>query len=495
MRRNNAGFGLMHSEYGLLGRTGMAMMRLAMIGCAATAIAAFAVERASAAPDAAIIVDTKTGKALYSENPDASRHPASLTKMMTLYLLFDALESGKASLDSKITFSAHAAAQAPSKLGLKPGQQISVRDAILAVVTKSANDVAVSIAEYLGGSESAFAQAMTKRARQLGMSRTTFVNASGLPDNRQITTARDMATLGRALQQHHPEYFAYFSTHSFVWKGRRIGNHNNLLGRVAGVNGIKTGYTRSSGYNLVTSVVRGSRQIVGVVLGGETSRARDKRMAGLIESYVPRASTGKMLASAVIPGNDAPVAVAVAAAKVPVPTAKPAPAFEPPPVIDAAVAANEPDPAPTIQSKIRTAAIDEATETASVQPKKTFGTVASLIGANSIFALDGDIEQGDTSADDEDASDAAPPASAAAPGWKIQLAATPTKDAAEDVLDRALSKGSQVLGDASPYTETVVRGETTLYRARFAGFVGKAQARAACAYLAKRDFQCLAISD
>jgi D-alanyl-D-alanine carboxypeptidase len=490
MRRDNAGIGLMNFGISFLSRGGAALKQMVTVGCAAAAISAAALQPASAAPDASIIVDTKTGKPLYAQNPDALRHPASLTKMMTLYMLFDALESGKSTLDSKITFTAHAAAQAPSKLGLKAGQQISVRDAILAVVTKSANDVAVAIAEYLGGSESGFSQDMTKRARQLGMSRTTFVNASGLPDDRQITTARDMATLGRALQQHHAEYFAYFSTRSFVWKGRRIGNHNNLLGRVAGVNGIKTGYTRASGYNLVTSVVRGNRRIVGVVIGGESSRARDKLMASLIDSYIPKASAGKMLASATVPGDDASVGAVVQASAVPTPTAKPAPAFEPPPVIarDTAVAASG-----ATTPKLRPA-VDGTTETASVSPKQSIGTVASLIGANSIFALDAVVEQGDTS-DDEDASDSTPPASKSAPGWKIQLAATPTKDAAEDVLDRALSKGSQVLGDAAPYTETVVRGEVTLYRARFAGFVGKDQARAACAYLAKRDFQCLAISD
>ena len=456
------GFVLMTKRFGGFGLTGM---RLAAAACVLTAAVAVAPGIALAAPDSAIVVDIKSGKVLYSQSPDAQRYPASLTKMMTLYLLFDALEAHKTSLNARITVSAHAAAQAPSKLGLKPGQTISVRDAILALVTKSANDVATAIAEHVAGSESAFARRMTSKARQLGMSRTTFRNANGLPDPGQVTTARDMATLGRALQEHHPEYFSYFATPSFVWKGRRIGNHDRLLGRVAGVNGIKTGYTRASGFNLVTSVSRNNRKLVGVVLGGETSRWRDKRMAELVETYLPKAST--RLTVAALPGATKTVA-AIDPKDLPIPSPRPS--------LDQTETASVPPPAVAA-------------------PKEEPGqpvSVASLVGANSIFALDAG-DQGDAAVE-EDASDAATPG-AVITGWKIQLAATPTQSSAEDVLDRALSGGASVLGKASPYTEPVVRGETTLYRARFAGFAGKNEARAACAYLAKRDFDCLAISD
>ena len=288
---------------------------------------------AAAVPSSAIVVDAKSGKVLFSSNPDSKRYPASLTKMMTLYLLFEAIENGKTSLDSKITVSALAANQAPSKLGLKPGQTISVRDAILAIVTKSANDVAVAIAEHVGGTEKNFAKRMTTRAHDLGMSRTTFRNANGLPNPGQITTARDMATLGRALREHYPQYYSYFSTPSFVWHGRRISNHNRLLGRVAGVNGIKTGYTRASGYNLVTSVDRNNRMIVAVVLGGSTGKARDRRMAGLIDDFLPKASrtrTARIIAGGpfiAAPKNDA-IAVAVSAAP-PMPRPRPVDATEP----------------------------------------------------------------------------------------------------------------------------------------------------------------------
>ena len=465
-------------------------LKLLAAMCLVAAVIGAAPQAALAAPDSAIVVDAKTGKMLFSQSQDSQRYPASLTKMMTLYLLFDALEAHKTSLNASIPVSAHAAAQAPSKLGLKPGETISVRDAILAVVTRSANDVAVAIGEYLAPSESAFADRMTRKAHELGMSRTTFRNASGLPNPGQMTTARDMATLGRALQQHHPEYFSYFSTPSFVWRGVRIGNHDRLLGRVDGVNGIKTGYTRASGFNLVSSVTRGNRQIVGVVLGGESGRSRDQHMASLIKTYLPNASTDVRTAS--IPG--ATVAVAAAAAKdlplpqprppvdddstasIPAPSAAPTPA-PPSPVTVAAAPAPVAPPAPAAPAN---------------QPAAAPVGIASLVGANSVFALDA-VDQGDASGD-EDSSDAASPGTIVA-GWKIQVAATPTQSSAEDILDQALAKGSAVLAKASPYTVPVTSGSTTLYRARFAGFANKNQARKACAYLARRDFDCLAVSD
>ncbi len=461
-------------------------MRLKLVAAACLVAVAFGAipQAASAAPDSAIVVDAKTGKTLYSQAANSKRYPASLTKMMTLYLLFDALEAHKTSLNARIKVSAHAAGQAPSKLGLKPGQTISVRDAILAIVTKSANDVAVAIGEYLGGTESAFAQQMTRKAHELGMSRTTFRNASGLPNSGQMTTARDMATLGRALQEHHPEYFSYFSTPSFVWQGRRISNHDHLLNRVAGVNGIKTGYTRASGFNLVTSMTRDRRQIVGVVLGGETSRWRDNRMAQLITTYLPKASTGSHVAF--VPGATRTVA-AIDPKTLPIP--------QPRPAIDGANTASIATPPAPSAAPIVLA--DQPVPAAAAQPTAAPTGIASLVGANSVFALaaaDQPVDQGDASGED-DTSDAASPTTVIT-GWKIQLAATPTQTSAEDILDQALAKGAAVLANASPYTEPVVVGSnSTLYRARFAGFANKNEARHACAYLTRRDFKCLAISD
>ncbi|MBZ0230256.1 MAG: D-alanyl-D-alanine carboxypeptidase, partial [Bauldia sp.] len=229
----------MRRRSGLL-EQGLNWGRLLLVVCLTALAVGTAGAAAEAATSAAIVVDAKSGKVLYSSNADARCYPASLTKMMTLYMLFEALDSGKVTLSSRITISKHAAAQPPSKLGLKPGQTIAVKDAILALVTRSANDIAAAIGERLGGTESGFASKMTAKARAIGMKSTTFRNASGLPDPAQITTARDMALLGRALQDRFPKYFAYFKTPSFTYGGRKIGNHNRLLGRVAGVDGIKT---------------------------------------------------------------------------------------------------------------------------------------------------------------------------------------------------------------------------------------------------------------
>jgi D-alanyl-D-alanine carboxypeptidase len=464
---------------GNLGRT------FAIVGLV-SGLAGFAGSEAAAAPNAAIVVDAKSGKVLYSDHPDAKRHPASLTKMMTLYMLFEQIDSGQASLNTNISVSRHCAGQAPSKLGFKPGQTIKARDAILALVTKSANDVACAVGEHISGTESAFARDMTNRAGRLGMKRTKFRNASGLPDDAQVTTARDMATLGRALQDHFPDHFKYFATRSFKWKGNTYANHNRLLGRVKGVTGIKTGYIRASGFNLVASVKRSNREIVAVVLGGDTGKARNARMTGLIEKYLPKATKGRRTVAAV---QGAPTGKVIVLGVVPIPPRRPE------------------------------------------QPSEPI-TTASVVGANSIFALTAvdAVDQGDAAMPDEvkqvlaeqahAQSMASGPAAAPAPvtvaavaaapapkkaapapakpagsvsGWKIQLAAVPTEASALEILNNARTKAPKVLAKASPYTETVVKEEVTLYRARFAGFSGKDEARAACAHLTKKDFACLAL--
>jgi D-alanyl-D-alanine carboxypeptidase len=238
-----------------------------------------------------IIVDGNSGATLSANNPDASRHPASLTKIMTLYLLFERLDAGKMKLDTEMDVSEHASEQAPTKLGLRPGQSIAVEDAIKGLVTRSANDAAVVIAEAIAGDEGDFAKLMTRKARALGMTRTVYRNASGLPDDEQVTTARDQATLGRAIQDRFPRYYRYFSTTAFNYHGHSIRNHNKLLGNVEGVDGIKTGYTRASGFNLVTSMRRGNRHLVGVVLGGRSGGSRDTIMRGLLAENLEKAAT------------------------------------------------------------------------------------------------------------------------------------------------------------------------------------------------------------
>jgi D-alanyl-D-alanine carboxypeptidase len=246
---------------------------------------------------ASIIVDGNSGAVLQSSNPDASRHPASLTKIMTLYLLFERLEAGKMKLDTEMDVSEHASDQAPTKLGLKPGQKLKVEDAIKGLVTRSANDAAVVIAEAIAGNEEEFARLMTRKARALGMTKTVYRNASGLPNDEQITTARDQATLGRAIQDRFPRYYRYFGTTTFVYKGNAIRNHNRLLGSVEGVDGIKTGYTRASGFNLVSSMRRGNRHLVGVVLGGRSGGSRDATMRSLLAENLEKAATKRTVAA------------------------------------------------------------------------------------------------------------------------------------------------------------------------------------------------------
>ena len=231
---------------------------------------------------ASIVVDARTGMVLEAQQAESLRHPASLTKLMTLYLTFKALKNGTLRMNEAIPVSEYAAAQAPSKLGLRPGTTIRVRDAILGLVTQSANDAAVTLGEALGGSEANFAGQMTRQARRLGMSRTVYRNASGLPDDDQVTTARDQAILARALLFNFPEYYPLFRTTRFTYLGLTHDNHNHLMRRYPGMDGMKTGYIRASGFNLVASAVRGKTRLIGVVFGGESARARDRDMAGLL---------------------------------------------------------------------------------------------------------------------------------------------------------------------------------------------------------------------
>jgi D-alanyl-D-alanine carboxypeptidase len=237
----------------------------------------------ASAKHASIVIDAESGDVLHASHADDENYPASLTKMMTLYLAFEALEQGRVKLDTRFSVSKHAAAQAPSKLGLRPGETIAVKDIILALVTKSANDAAVVMAEGLAGSESAFAERMTQQARALGMASTTYRNASGLPNADQVTTARDVAKLSQALLKRFPQYYKYFSTEDFAYKGVVYHNHNKLMQGFDGMDGIKTGFIRASGFNLAASAVRNHRRLIGVVMGGQSARARDVHMAELLE--------------------------------------------------------------------------------------------------------------------------------------------------------------------------------------------------------------------
>ena len=255
---------------------------------------------------ASIVIDAKSGKVLHASNPDRRRYPASLTKMMTLYMLFDALDRGRLTLNQRLKVSRRAQGMAPSKLGLKRGHTIKVKDAILALITKSANDVAVVVAESLGRTEVKFAQMMTKKARAIGMRKTRFRNASGLPNRRQVSTARDMAILAQHLIDDFPQFYQYFGTQRFSYKRRSFHNHNNLLKNYPGVDGIKTGYIRASGFNLVASSKRRGRRLIGVVFGGKSAKSRDRHMRRLFErafALVPKNRKNRPAATMVKRGD------------------------------------------------------------------------------------------------------------------------------------------------------------------------------------------------
>lgn len=488
-------------------------------------------------PTASIVVDGNTGAVLEESNPDALRHPASLTKVMTLYLLFERLDAGKIRLDSELTVSEHAASQSPTKLGLKPGQTISVEDAIKGIVTRSANDAAVVIAENLGGSEEAFARLMTQKAHALGMSRTTYVNASGLPDDEQNTTAHDQALLGRAIQDRFPRYYRFFSTTAFVFRGQTIRGHNHLLGSVPGVDGIKTGFTNSSGFNLLTSVHRDGRYLIGVVLGGRSAGERDAHMRALVESNILLASTRR---TAPVIADRGPMTMAMAAPST-APSqfsaakaqardyAKPAaPARGAPGVTansggHAVVGTNDPI-RPLIVKTVTYRAVTVHSPTMRPMPVLVPSTAATVVAAREppaaapVRALQAQSappvvasvapvhviapakpEPGPPVAAAvgyqlASASSVVVPASHAHSGWVIQIGAYGAEDEARQHLTEAKLKLHAALASADPFTERVQKGDTTFYRARFAGF-DKATAEATCRQLKRNDFACITVKD
>jgi len=275
---------------------------------------------------AAIVIDANNGKTLYQENANARRFPASLTKMMTLYMLFEMMQAGRIAPETPIPVSEYAAARPPTKIGFKPGQTISAEAAVKALITRSANDVASAVAEYLGGSETRFASNMTKKAHQLGMMNTNFANASGLPNNNNYSTARDMAILSLALREHFPQYYHFFNTSSFVFRGQTIHSHNRLVRNMKGVDGIKTGFISASGFNVATSMRSEGRSLVAVVMGGRTSASRDEHMRSLLNRYIGKATTKKKTAPLIakappVAGDALPVRVA----QIPLPDRKAVP--------------------------------------------------------------------------------------------------------------------------------------------------------------------------
>ena len=439
---------------------------------------------AAASPKfAAMAVDARTGAILFASDVDGLRHPASLTKMMTLYVLFQDLKAGRISRSTPLHVSARAASMAPSKLGLKAGSTISVDDAIKGLVTRSANDAAATIAENLGGTESNYAARMTRVAHAIGMSKSNFANASGLPNPAQITTARDMATLGLRLMRDFPQYYPYFRIQSFVYKGQVVRTHNALVGHFEGTDGIKTGYIAEAGYNLVTSTRRGDKRLVGVVLGARSTASRNGFMVRMCEKLFDQARPGNTIAS--LPGSmkgiinpvDTPASQpsAVAAKTVESTTDQLA--------LASAAAAKGPVDTQTTEDQAQAAAPEQAPKVlqASLEP------VPSLDRATAkITKLPFKVE----STSDTPAT----LASTYAQSWNIQVGAYPDKALAEAKLTSLRGDQNSKLSDKSAYTLSVKKGSSRLYRARFAGFESEAEAKQACKIITRSGETCLTVS-
>jgi len=327
------------------------------------------------AKDAALVVDGATGKVLYARNETAERHPASLTKMMTLYLLFDALKAGKITMQTQMPVSFHASIQKPTKLFLRPGQTIDVDTAIRAIVIRSANDVAVVIAEALGGTESHFAEMMTERARQLGMKETNYHNASGLPDPLQITTAQDLAVLAHHLAYDYPQYFPYFGLSGFNYKGTWYPTHDNLIGRYDGADGIKTGYTGASGFNLVSSVTRGNTHVIAVVMGGRTAVRRDLEMVRLLDqTFTQIAANPTLVASRTVPWQHVAQAAAPVQVASRLPEVAAAPQLASAGSVPSTVQTEDEDAAENVRAPDESFSLTHAEDAASATPVATTPT-------------------------------------------------------------------------------------------------------------------------
>lgn len=513
----------------------VAAVLFSVIVLAPVAVQAAKVPRAYAG----IVVDAKSGKVLYESDADDYRYPASVTKVMTLYVLFQELSSGKIKLKDKMKVSKHAASAVPTKLGLKSGSTITVENAIKALVTLSANDMARVIAEYISGSESAFAKRMTSTAKALGMKKTTYANASGLPDSRQVTTVRDQAILAAAIYEHYPDYYKYFQTKSFSYGKRTYGNHNNLLGK-NGIDGIKTGYINASGYNLMTAARTDGKHIVVIGFGFNKGSSRDAKVRELVNKYLPKARSGSYLDVAMIPepgrvGSGSSGAT-VQVASVPVPM--PMPSFRSADTVlvmeapanpeigigdvDAtvSVASIAPEPAGRpvdLGMPDAIAAVEEAAPTGRTTLGEVVGAFTDAylgappapLGVTRASAPivppvgigdDGEPVDLMTSGSVQQVAEvpaevqAMPSALTAMPvtGWIVQIGAAPSETGANTLLGDATGKVGSLSG-FSAFVQRFEKDGQTFYRARFGGFSGKDAANDMCKQLKQAKMSCLAM--
>lgn len=495
----------------------------------------------------AITVDASTGKIIYGKNIDAKRFPASLTKVMTLYLMFQEIDAGRMKFSTPMKVSKHAAAQQPSKLGLRVGSTITARDAMFALITKSANDAAMVVAEHIGGSQKGFAQRMTWKAQAIGMTRTRFTNPNGLPDKRQVTTARDMATLGLRIQRDFPKYYKHFATRSFKYGKRKYRNHNRLLGKVKGVDGIKTGYTRASGFNLLSSRVVGRRRVVAVVMGGRSGRSRNAFMTKILKRDLQKASRGANKIALVVgtpPGYKGSAAARAAkAAKtkaekpaaanaVPVPREKPA--MRPAAAAQLAQLASAyehtipvADPvetlaAPWVQNNVTqnadnslpangvtfTSVVVPLTASkgdslavansmgqlaASAAPAKDQSRISPLVRPRAAAVSETQPESKQATAAAVETNKTRETQSRHRSSWNIQIGAFPTRAGARSKLDSAKSRRVADLKKATPFLMAVAKNGGTLYRARFSG-LNRKQAARACRQLKRAGVGCFSLA-
>jgi len=506
---------------------------VALAAFMAAALLAGPVQAANLRHYAVVVMDAKTGRVIHSRGADATRYPASITKVMTLYILFQELQAGRMTLGTRMSVSRHAAAAQPTKLNVRAGSTIKVEDAILALVTLSANDVARVIAESIAGSESAFATRMTETAHALGMSRTTYKNASGLPDSGQTTTVRDQARLAMAIYQHFPQYYHYFQTRSFRYAGQSYGNHNRLLG-YHGVDGLKTGYIRASGFNLLTAARQDDKHLVVAAFGFDSAAARDARVRELVSKYLPDAHSGATWQQALIPRPDggtgrypSPIQVALNGTPPPRPahlrtpvTAAPIGLPELPVSSDIVLASFDPQaPAPPDRpaAGAPAAPLDEPLALLPVElgtPEKTQFTPANVLGnfIAEVFGTGPATPAGPALVSPAPASPAPPTtlvppadvgatlttgsASPARPlpsgGWTVQVGAAPSEAGARLLLTQA---GTNLAGlsDYRSLIQPIERDGQELYRARFVGFADRSEASAMCEALKRRSVNCLAM--
>lgn len=514
--------------------------RVVLTRALAAVVVALAVSAHMAAPAhaienlrkyAGIVVDAKSNQVLYEENADSKRYPASVAKVMTLYVLFQELSAGNLKLSTKMTVSRHAAAAVPTKLGLRAGSEITVEDAIKSLVTLSANDMARVIAENISGSEEKFAERMTATARAMGMRNTTYRNASGLPDGGQTTTVRDQAILAIAIYQHFPNYYEFFQTRSFNYGKSTYGNHNRVLGYMGAVDGIKTGYINAAGSNLMTAARKDGRHIVIIAFGFNSAGSRDQKVRELVAAYLPKGRSGNYVAQVPIPGRQGNVQVAVAQSApaagpvfvmpMPMPgfrlaqlaAANSAPPQAMPQVV---VASTSPQPAPMPADLNQQAAVQAANTLAapSQAPQPAYPS-QDIIGAwlSESYNLGAPPSALGQTAPSAPLGFQPPPANvggdqaqqpvdlmtsgsvqtaAAVGGWVVQIGAGPSEDSARAMLSDAAGKVGN-LGDFRSYVERFDKNGQTFFRARFVGFGDRDDATAMCNQLKQQDMSCLAM--